>query len=188
MAVMAIDELRVCLEAFVPLSAAEVADVARLSELVDQGVDLWARSSPLHVTGSALVVDPPRQRVLLRWHERLQRWAQVGGHADNLEVDPWVVAHREAREETGLGGLAAWPPGNGRRPIQIVVVPVPPSEAEPAHEHADIRYLFACDDPDLAKAESESTPLRWVGIDDALEEVTEGSLTLLLQRAKAVLG
>jgi 8-oxo-dGTP pyrophosphatase MutT (NUDIX family) len=55
--------------------------------------------------GSALVVNPSSRHVLLRWHERIGRWMQVGGHGDPGEHDPWQVALREAREETGLGLL-----------------------------------------------------------------------------------
>ena len=48
--------------------------------------------APLHVTGSAVVVHPPTQRVLLRWHERMQSWMQVGGHADPGETDAFAIA------------------------------------------------------------------------------------------------
>ena len=69
----------------------------------------WDRSTPLHVTGSALIVHPASGRVLLRWHARQHVWLQVGGHGDPGEDDPFAVALREAGEETGLSDLVAWP-------------------------------------------------------------------------------
>jgi len=69
------------LAAYVPRSEEEARDVERIRALADAG-DPWSRRLPLHVTGSAVVVHPPTRRVLLRWHERMQGWLQVGGHAD----------------------------------------------------------------------------------------------------------
>ena len=96
------------LDAYVPDGAAEQADVARIAAALAAG-DVWARSTPLHVTGSAIVVHPPTNRVLLRWHERYGIWNHVGGHADDDEQDPWVTALREATEETGLRDLRPFP-------------------------------------------------------------------------------
>ena len=71
--------------------------------------DVLDRSTPVHVTGSALVVHPLSRRVLLRWHPRMLMWMQVGGHFDAGETDPWLVAVREAGEETGLPDLRLRP-------------------------------------------------------------------------------
>jgi len=83
------------------VSDVEAQDVGRIRELAAVG-DPWARSSPLHVTGSAVVVHPPTRRVLLRWHDRMQRWLHVGGHAGTGETSAFEVALREAWEETAF--------------------------------------------------------------------------------------
>ena len=62
-----------------------------------------------HITASAIIVETESQRTLLHFHRRLDRWLQVGGHAE-YETDPAQVALREAREETGLPDLAFHPP------------------------------------------------------------------------------
>jgi 8-oxo-dGTP pyrophosphatase MutT (NUDIX family) len=178
--------LRAAVDEHVARDRQEMADVKRLCAVIESG-EPWARTSPLHVTGSAIVVDRSSCRVLLRWHARMKAWMQVGGHADAGESDPWQIALREAREETGLPDLEAWPAEEGRRPIQIVIVPVPAHGAEPAHEHADIRYLLATARPHLAAAESDDTPLRWLAIDEALEVVVEDNLVEYLRRAKHLL-
>ena len=173
------------LAAYVPGSEEEARDVGRVRQLLDSG-DAWSRSLPLHVTGSALVVHPPTGRVLLRWHERMRGWLQVGGHADPGEVDPYAVALREAREETGLEDLVPWPHAPEPTVLQVAIVPVPAGKGEPAHHHADLRYVLATARPDDATAESESARLRWLTLDEAVEFVAEDNLRDCLRRLAAL--
>ena len=111
---------------------------------------------------------------------------QVGGHFDAGETDPWKVAFREAREETGLDELTAARPDAA--PVHIVIVPVPAFGDEPAHEHADIRYVVFTERPDDVCPESIDAALRWMTFDEALTEVTEENLRTFLGRAFATLG
>jgi 8-oxo-dGTP pyrophosphatase MutT (NUDIX family) len=177
--------LQAVLEAYQPQSVEEARDLLRLRELVHAAKDPWTRASPLHVTGSAVVVHPPTRRVLLRWHDRMQAWLQVGGHADPGEVNPFAIALREAREETGLGDLSAWPDG---RILQVAVVPVPAGKGEPEHEHGDIRYGLATNQPEQVVAESQSAELRWLDVQDAIDQVGWDNLRVCLRRIKALLG
>jgi 8-oxo-dGTP pyrophosphatase MutT (NUDIX family) len=179
------EPLRRLLDAYTTEGSLEAVDVARLRAALD--TDLWSRSAPLHVTASALVVHPASRRVLLRWHERMRRWMQVGGHFDPDEADPLSVALREAAEETGLTDLAPAPAGRGA-PVQIVIVPVGAGRGEPAHEHADIRYVFVTDDPGAVVPETDRARLRWLGVDDAGDEVGEDNLRELVRRAARRLG
>jgi 8-oxo-dGTP pyrophosphatase MutT (NUDIX family) len=174
------------LEQYEPRSEQEAIDVERVRELA-AAADPWTRSSPLHVTGSALIVCPDSGRVLLRWHVRQQAWLQVGGHADAGETDPFEVALREAREETGLPDLAAWPDPSHPSVIQIVVVPVSAGKGEPAHEHADMRYILSTARPEAATPEGSTAPLRWLSVHEALDLVTEDNLRVCLTRLAALL-
>ena len=175
-------DLRSTLDALTPRSATEAADLAAVRRVVDSGGDPWSRDTPLHVTCSAVVVHPPTRRVLLRWHRRQQAWLQVGGHADPGEYEPFAVARREAAEETGLPDLTPWP--DPRRPavVHLAVVPVPAAGSEPAHEHADLRYVLATDRPDDIAAESPDAPLRWLDLDDANALTAEDNLRETLAR------
>src|SRR5262245_56598319 len=124
------DSLLGVLETYRPRSEDEAEDVARLRRLACEE-DPWTRASLLHATGSAVIIHPPTRRVLLRWHERMQAWLQVGGHADPGETHPLDIALREAREETGLTDLVAWPDASTPRIVQVAVVPVLAGNGEP---------------------------------------------------------
>lgn len=174
--------LRTILGAYEPEGDQEARDLERLRALVGTGADPWTRAAPLHVTGSAVVVHPPTRRVLLRWHTRMQAWLQVGGHGDPGEVDPFAVARREAIEETGLTDLVAWPDARRPRIVQVAVVPVPAGKGEPPHEHGDIRYALATGSPDAVIPEDASSPLAWLGVEDALERVGLDNLRVCLRR------
>ena len=168
-----------------PRGRQEAADLARARALLEAD-DPFGRATPIHVTGSAVVVHPPTGLVLLRWHERLQAWMQVGGHAYRGEVDPFVTALRESAEETGLGDLRPWP---GPEPVvvHLVAVPVPAGKGEPAHEHLDVRYVLGTDTPDAVVPETPAAPLRWLPAADAVEATSEENLRVLLRRVADLL-
>lgn len=114
---------------------------------------------PGHLTGSALVVDAARARVLLLLHAKLGIWVQPGGHADG-DANLAGVALREAREETGIEGLRIWPVA-----VDLDVHEVAPPAEDP-HLHHDVRFVvLAPPDAELAP-NHESTDHRWVGLDE----------------------
>jgi 8-oxo-dGTP pyrophosphatase MutT (NUDIX family) len=164
----------------------EADDLAELSA-VASGEDAWDRTTPLHLTGSALVVHPPTRRVLLRWHQRQRAWLQVGGHGDPGETEPLAIALREGVEETGLTDLRPWPGPDAPTLLHAVIVSVPANDREPAHRHGDLRYLLATDQPDRIVAEDDGAPLRWLTADEALELTSEDNLRETLRRAAALL-
>jgi 8-oxo-dGTP pyrophosphatase MutT (NUDIX family) len=162
-------------------------DDPRLAPLVARGEDIWSRSAPLHVTGSAIVVHPPTKRVLLRWHERYQLWNHVGGHADPGEHgDPYATALREAIEETGLRDLHPFP-GPAPEVVLVEHVPVPAAKGEPDHEHADVCYVLATERPDATVDEHDDAALRWVSVEEA-RALANDHVRGLIERAARLLG
>jgi 8-oxo-dGTP pyrophosphatase MutT (NUDIX family) len=183
--------LKAVLDTYVAQSGEERLDLERLRQLMAESADPsapWTRASPLHVTGSAVVVHPPTRRVLLRWHERMQAWLQVGGHADPGETDAYLIAVREAREETGLTDLVAWPDPRTPRIVQVAVVPVPAGRGEPGHEHGDVRYALATTTPDRVQPENQAATLVWLEVEQAVERVGWDNLRVCLTRIAALLG
>jgi 8-oxo-dGTP pyrophosphatase MutT (NUDIX family) len=160
---------------------AEMADVARIRELIVTAADPWSRSLPLHLTASAVIVHPETEGVLLRWHRRMRAWLQIGGHGDPGETAPLDIVLREGQEETGLDDLQLWP---NAELLHVVVVPVPASGSEPAHEHADLRFVLATGTPDAARPEKPTAPIRWLSIPQACELITEDNLHETLSRVE----
>ncbi|PSL07025.1 ADP-ribose pyrophosphatase YjhB (NUDIX family) [Haloactinopolyspora alba] len=167
-----------------PRGATEIADVARVHALVRDAPDPWSQSIPLHVTASALIVHPPSRRALLRWHPRQEAWLQVGGHGDPGETEPLQVALREGREETGLPDLEPWP---NDALAHVVIVPVPAKGDDPAHEHADLRYVLATAEPDSARPEKPDALVRWFDLPDAYDATTEENVHETLSRVENLL-
>ncbi len=166
-----------------PADGTERADVARVRVLLDEAVDPWDRTRPLHLTASAFVVHPETGRVLLRRHPRQNTWLHVGGHGDAGETDPVAVALREAREETALTDL---------RPhtsdlLHVAVVPVAIPSAEVTVEHADLRFVFVTDRPDDVRPERPDAPLRWASPREARELTAEDNVRRSLRHVEAAL-
>ena len=172
------------LDRYQPEGQAEAADVARVRELARTAPDPWLRTEPLHLTGSAVIVHPDSGRVLLRWHQRHQLWLQVGGHGDPGETSALDIALREAAEETALTDLVPWPDAAVRH---VAIVPVPASRTEPAHQHADIRFVLATANPQAARPEAQDAPLRWLTAAQAMAAAGNDNLTETLRRVRLLL-
>lgn len=116
-----------------------------------------------HFTGSAWLVDAGGERVLLTHHRKLQRWLQLGGHADG-DADLAAVALREAYEESGLAGLTVEPDI-----FDIDRHWIPPRKHEPGHWHYDVRYIVRAGQHDDFVLSDESLELAWVPIGDLVQ-------------------
>ena len=172
------------LDRYRPQGQVETADVERVRALVHTAEDPWLRTIPLHITASAVIVQPDSGDLLLRWHQRQQAWLQVGGHADPGETSPLAIALREAGEETGLTDLVPWPDSELRH---VAIVSVPEGKGEPAHEHADLRFVLATRRPEAATPESPDAPLRWVTPGEAQGATSEPNLRETLDRVRRLL-
>jgi 8-oxo-dGTP pyrophosphatase MutT (NUDIX family) len=145
----------------VPADAKERADVTEILAFLDRHPQPFDRAIlEGHLTGSAVVVSAAGDRVLLLHHRKLRRWLQPGGHAEPGEREGELVALREAREETGIEGLALHP--SAPRPLDVDVHPIPARGDEPAHRHLDLRYLVVAPrDASLHRQPAEARALRW---------------------------
>jgi 8-oxo-dGTP pyrophosphatase MutT (NUDIX family) len=159
--------LKSALSAYIPSDPDEqVFKTAMLALLADEPRAFWRDVfQPGHFTGSALVTNPGRTRVLLIRHGTLQRWMQFGGHADG-EGDLAKVALREVTEESGFPP-SAFTLQPGILDLDIHPIPANPSKAEPAHSHFDVRYLLELDDTLPLPPNPEGLTLRWLRLDEA---------------------
>ena len=69
----------------------------------------------------------------------------------------------------------------------MVICGVAPGKGEPAHHHADLRYLMATEHPDTTQPETPDAPLRWLTIDEARDLVGGNNLRITLDRAQQAL-
>jgi hypothetical protein len=63
-----------------------------------------------------------------------------------------------------------------------VIVPVPAGRGEPAHEHADLRFVLATASPQSAREETPGAHLRWLTTAAAAELTSEPNLRESLAR------
>ncbi len=143
-----------------PLDAHEAEMTAATIQFVEEHPNCLLRSClPGHLTGSAWIVSPDRTRTLLTHHRKLDKWLQLGGHADG-DPDLLAVALREAREESGLTRLRPVSPA----PFDVDRHWIPERKTEPAHWHHDLRFMIEADPAEPLVVSNESKDLAWVEV------------------------
>jgi 8-oxo-dGTP pyrophosphatase MutT (NUDIX family) len=132
--------------------------------------DCWAG----HITGSAWLLDPARDSLLLTHHRKLNMWLQLGGHSDG-DPNTAAVAKREAEEESGLpvSLLSA-------DIFDIDIHAIPARKDDPAHQHFDVRFLLQAQSRAFVVS-AESIDLAWVPLND-LQGYTDEESILRMQR------
>jgi 8-oxo-dGTP pyrophosphatase MutT (NUDIX family) len=153
--------------AYSPKDAGEREMLARMVEFAHAHEGCCERALAVgHMTGSAWVVDLEREHVLLTHHRKLNRWLQMGGHADG-DPDLLAVAMREAREESGLTRVRVL----SETPFDVDVHLIPERGAEAAHYHHDVRFLMEADREEPFVVSEESHALAWVRIEELAARV-----------------
>lgn len=130
-----------------------------------------------HFTGSAWLVSADGERVLLTHHRKLNRWLQLGGHADG-DADLARVALREAEEESGLTDLV----------VENIIFDmdrhmIPARANEPEHWHYDVRYVVRATGSEAFAVSEESLALAWKSIRQLAEDpLADESLQRMARR------
>lgn len=134
----------------------EAATAALFSAFASAHADAAERRLAVgHLTGSAWLVSADGCRVLLTHHRKLDRWLQLGGHADG-DVDLARVALREAEEESGMPDLIVEP-----AIFDLDRHEIPARASEPAHWHYDVRFVVRATGSEMFSASDESHALAW---------------------------
>ncbi len=108
-----------------------------------------------HFTASAWLVDRDGSRVLLTHHRKLDRWLQLGGHADG-DPDLSRAALKEAREESGLSMLSV-----EQEIFDLDRHWIPEHGGVGAHWHYDVRFVVRAGEAEDFVVSDESHDLAW---------------------------
>ncbi len=181
-----INALRQELQNFECLYEAENKDKKAMLELLETP-NPFSRNqfSPGHFTGSAFVLHPSLDAILLIFHEKLKLWLQPGGHVDPNDRSMRGAAARELAEEAGVSQPNLHPEVDG--PLAIDIHTIPARKTEPEHLHFDIRYLFVAPN-DQIQAASDALDARWVALSELKSMQTDESVLNTVRRIQHLLG
>jgi len=170
------------LSGYRPYDARERTMVERLAAFVAAERRCFERTLKIgHLTGSAWIVDRNLERALLTHHRKLEKWLQLGGHADG-DSDLRRVALREAREESGLRDLEL-----ARSSIYDVDVhEIPGRPNEPAHLHYDVRFAFFADPGAALAASQESHEVAWIPLERVDDLNVDDSVRRLIAKTQGL--
>ena len=137
---------------------------------------------PGHFTGSAWVISPDKNKILMTHHKKLNMWLQLGGHADG-EKDLKSVALKEAKEESGFNNFSIL----SEEIFDLDIHKIELMNEEPEHLHYDVRFLFEADpnEQDIIISE-ESHDVKWIHLDDVLEYNSEESISRMVKKTKTL--
>ena len=135
---------------------------------------------PGHFTGSAWVISPDKNKILMTHHKKLNMWLQLGGHADG-EKDLKSVALKEAKEESGFNNFSIL----SEEIFDLDIHKIESINEEPEHLHYDVRFLLEADpnEQNIIISE-ESHDVKWIHLDDVLEYNSEGSISRMVEKTK----
>ncbi|HEL4300034.1 NUDIX hydrolase [Stenotrophomonas sp. GD03930] len=151
------DRLRGLLRDYARREPAHDALAAEFGTLLDDPEDPFRRERLTgHFTASCWLVSADGQRLLLTHHRKLQRWLQLGGHADG-DRDLARVALKEAEEESGLGGLVLEDPAI----FDLDKHWIPERKDVPGHWHYDVRFVIRALGGEAFVLSEESLELAW---------------------------
>src|SRR5688500_16916550 len=162
------DRLRGLLHDYARKEPAHDALAAEFGTLIDDAEDAFRRERLAgHFTASCWLVSADGQRLLLTHHRKLQRWLQLGGHADG-DRDLARVALKEAEEESGLDGLQVEP-----MMFDLDRHWIPARGEVPGHWHYDVRYIVRAGTNEDYVVSDESHDLAWRDIERIAEDAGE---------------
>jgi 8-oxo-dGTP pyrophosphatase MutT (NUDIX family) len=181
------------LERYRQVFPTEVGVVDRICQLVESHADCFQRTCrPGHITAAAWIISPDRRRCLLTHHRKLDRWLQLGGHADGHGAVE-EVALREAREESGLSTFDIIPIDGVPMPFDVDVHQIPAHYGpdggliEDAHEHHDMRFLLIAHEGQSVRVSDESHDVQWFTPDEVRRVANEESVLRMMRKSRELL-
>lgn len=163
--------LEASLEQYQPFDAQEIVQIEAFSFFYKSFLHkAYTRDNPIaHISSSAWVVNQTHDKVLMCFHNLMNCWAWLGGHADG-ETDLAHVALKETTEESGLTRLNLLE----QTPIDYNVCTVgrhiKKGKFVAPHLHYNVVYLIEGDETEpLVVKPDENQGLQWVPFDQVAQ-------------------
>ena len=132
-----------------------------------QGYNSLNRTSSMaHMTATAMILNPKKDKVLMIHHNIFDTWACIGGHADG-EENLFLVAQKEAEEEAGITELVST--GEGILSLDTLFVKEHWKNGIfiPNHLHLNATYGFIVEETaPLTIKEDEVSDVKWIKISE----------------------
>lgn len=126
-------------------------------------------------TATGYVINPERTKILVIFHNKLQKWLPAGGHLEPNEL-PHEAALREVLEETGVCariirddpemGLYGEVDCQIPRPYSILYQIIPQSKKDVEHIHVDFVYAMEAEEGELDRRCEEVSNVAWLTKDE----------------------
>lgn len=156
--------------------------VTQFLQFIERNPNCFERSlKEGHITGSAWLLDSEKKKALLMHHKKLNKWLQLGGHADG-DSNILRVALRESKEESGIDQIKSL----SEEIFDLDIHLIPSRKEEPEHYHYDIRYLFQVVKNDSYTVNHESNDMKWFTADELSHMDLDSSMKKLLAKWQAV--
>lgn len=149
----------------------------QLLTFINDNPRCFERDNHGHVTGSVWLINHDHTHVLLTHHKKLDRWLQLGGHADGDHLIH-SVAMKEAQEESGIEGLSLVT----EEIFDIDIHAIPNKCAY----HYDIRYVIKAPQGAQYNVSEESHDLAWVALDKLTDYTTSRSVLRMAEKNRLV--
>ena len=162
------------LRQYAPFNDQEAGDRLLILRCLESFPDIFTRQNTLaHMTASAWVVNPARDRALMAYHNIYNSWSWLGGHADG-ETDLLAVALREVTEESGIGRVRPLSPLPFSLESLTVDGHVKRGQYVSSHLHLNVTYLLEADDSaQVTVKPDENSAVGWFPLDDAVAASNE---------------
>jgi len=159
---------------YTPINTQEKEDLKAMLTFIDRNDDCLLRDNLVaHFTASAIVLNSSMDRVLFHHHKIYNSWSWVGGHNDG-DDDCLEVSIKEAKEETGITKVTPLTEEIAGIDIIYVMPHIKRGKHVSDHLHLNLTYILIADETEEVRIkEDENNGVRWFGIDEVFDYVTE---------------
>ncbi|MEE3302530.1 MAG: NUDIX hydrolase [Candidatus Neomarinimicrobiota bacterium] len=176
---MSIKALRNKLNQYLTDYPEEKSVIAQTFEFLDNN-NCFNRSNLYgHFTGSAWIVDESNSWALMTHHKKLNKWLQLGGHADGNQ-DLLGVAYAEALEESGFNKFKIVTD----KIFDLDIHSIPKYNGIPRHFHFDVRFLLKANRrSEKILVSNESKDVAWIKFEQITKKNDEESIKRMLHKS-----